>query len=163
MSEDRLAALEARLGRLEDERDIARAMASYGPLVDSGEADGVAALWAPDGVYDIDELFLAGREQIREMVRSPAHQGWIRQGCAHVVGPPHITVEGDEAIAVCHSLMVVNEAGRYIVRRATANHWRLRRTESGWQVVTRTNRILDGRPDSPELLARGARGEPAGS
>lgn len=162
MSEDRLAALEARLGRLEDERDIARAMASYGPLVDSGEADGVAALWAPDGVYDIDEIFLAGREQIREMVRSPAHQGWIRQGCAHVVGPPHITVEGDEAIAVCHSLMVVNEAGRYIVRRATANHWRLHRTESGWQVVTRTNRILDGRPDSPELLARGVRGEPAG-
>ncbi|MEU8627780.1 nuclear transport factor 2 family protein [Streptomyces sp. NPDC048669] len=163
MSGDRLAAVEARLAALEDERDIARAMASYGPLVDGGEADGVAALWAPDGVYDIDEIFLAGRERIREMVRSPAHQGWIRQGCAHVVGPPHITVAGDEAVAVCHSLMVVHEAGRYIVRRATANHWRLRRTECGWQVVTRTNRILDGRPESPGLLARGVRGEPAAS
>ncbi|WP_329617492.1 nuclear transport factor 2 family protein [Streptomyces brevispora] len=127
------------------------------------EADGVAALWAPDGVNDIDELFLAGRERIRGMVRSPAHQAWIRQGCAHVVGPPHITVVGDEAVAVCHSLTVVREAGRYIVRRATANHWRLRRTESGRQVVTRTNRILDGRPESPGLPARGVRGEPAGS
>ena len=162
MSGDRLAAVEARLALLEDERDIARTMAAYGPLVDSGEADGVAALWATDGVYDIDELFLAGREQIREMVRSPAHQGWIRQGCAHVVGPPHITVDGDRAVAVCHSLMVVHEAGRYVVRRATANHWLLQRTESGWQVLTRTNRILDGRPESPALLARGVRGEPAG-
>ncbi|MEV0920075.1 nuclear transport factor 2 family protein [Streptomyces sp. NPDC049967] len=162
MSGDRPVSVEARLAALEDERDIARMMASYGPLVDGGEADGVAALWAPDGVYDIDAIFLAGRERIREMVRSPAHQGWIRQGCAHVVGPPHVTVTGDEAVAVCHSLMVVHEAGRYTVRRATANHWRLRRTESGWQVVTRTNRILDGRPDSPGLLVRGVRGEPAG-
>ncbi|MEU8706858.1 nuclear transport factor 2 family protein [Streptomyces sp. NPDC048565] len=161
--ETRLAAVEARLRLLEDERDIARTMAAYGPLVDGGEADSVAALWAPDGVYDIDEIFLAGREQIRGMVRSPAHQGWIRQGCAHVVGPPHITVEGDEAVAVCHSLMVVQEAGRYVVRRATANHWRLVRTESGWQVVTRTNRILDGRPESPALLVAGVRGEPADS
>lgn len=164
MSEDRIAALEARLGLLEDERAVARAMASYGPLVDSGEADAVAALWAPDGVYDIDELYLAGREQIGEMVRSPAHRGWIQQGCAHVVGPPHITVEGDEAVAVCHSLMVVHEAGRYVVHRATANHWRLCRTPggAGWQVVTRTNRVLDGRAESPVLLARGVRGEPAG-
>ncbi|MFD7064134.1 nuclear transport factor 2 family protein [Streptomyces sp. NPDC059906] len=155
--------VEARLRRLEDERDIARMMASYGPLVDGGDADGVAALWAPDGVYDIDELFLAGRERIAGMVRSAAHRGWIRQGCAHVVGPPHITVDGDEAIAVCHSLMVVHEEGRYMVRRATANHWRLRRTDSaaGWEVVTRTNRVLDGRPESPALLAGGVRGERA--
>ncbi|KAF2781865.1 nuclear transport factor 2 family protein [Streptomyces sp. OM5714] len=155
--------VEARLRRLEDERDIARMMASYGPMVDGGDADGVAALWAPDGVYDIDELFLAGREQIGAMVRSAAHRGWIRQGCAHVVGPPHITVDGDEAVAVCHSLMVVHEDGRYVVRRATANHWRLRRTDSvpGWEVVTRTNRVLDGRPESPALLAGGVRGERA--
>ncbi|MFD5656688.1 nuclear transport factor 2 family protein [Streptomyces hirsutus] len=84
---------------------------------------------------------------------------------AHVVGPPHITVDGDEAVAVCHSLMIVHEEGRYVVRRATANHWLLRRTDSGsgWQVVTRTNRILDGRPESPALLTRGVRGEPAGA
>ncbi|HEX5568900.1 MAG TPA: nuclear transport factor 2 family protein [Streptomyces sp.] len=161
MTEDRLTALEARLRQLEDERDIARLMASYGPLVDSGAADEVAALWEPDGVYDIDEIHLAGRDRIRDMVRSTAHQGWISAGCAHVVGPPHVTVDGDEAVAVCHSLMVVHEEGRYVVRRATANHWHLRRTDDGWRVATRTNRILDGRPESPRLLNRGARGEKA--
>ncbi|WP_406385470.1 nuclear transport factor 2 family protein [Streptomyces sp. NBC_01618] len=161
MMDDRIAALEARLRQLEDEREIARLMASYGPLVDSGAADEVAALWEPDGVYDIDEVYLAGQEQIRAMVRSDAHRSWIRGGCAHVVGPPHVTVDGDEAVAVCHSLMVVHEEGRYIVRRATANHWQLRRTGTGWRVTIRTNRILDGRPDSPELLNNGVRGEKA--
>jgi hypothetical protein len=40
MTEDRIAALERRLQRLEDERDITRLIASYGPLVDAGDAGG---------------------------------------------------------------------------------------------------------------------------
>ncbi len=161
MPENTLAALEKRLQRLEDERDIARLMAAYGPLVDGGAADEVAALWEPDGVYDVDEVYLAGREQIAAMVRSGAHQSWIKDGCAHVVGPPHVTVDGDDAVAVCHSLMVVQVDSKYVVRRATANHWQLRRGENGWHVTTRTNRILDGREESPELLVNGVRGASA--
>ena len=160
MSDDRIAALEARLRILEDEREIARLMASYGPLVDAGASE-VADLWLEDGVYDIDEVYLSGREQVAAMVASEPHQSWIRGGCAHVVGPPHVTVDGDEAVAVCHSLMVVRADGGFVVRRATANHWALRRTPDGWRVTTRTNRILDGRPESPALLAAGVRGEPA--
>ena len=38
-TETRLAALEARLHKLEDEQAIAQLIASYGPLVDAGEAD----------------------------------------------------------------------------------------------------------------------------
>ena len=156
-TEDRLAALEARLGRLEDERAVARLLAAYGPLADSGDAD---------GVYDIEAVRLAGREGIRGMVRSPAHQEWIRRGCAHLVGPPHVTVDGDEAVAVCHSLMVVHDEGAYVVRRATANHWRLRRARdgesggggTGWLVTARTNSVLDGRAGSPALLNLGVRG-----
>jgi hypothetical protein len=93
------------------------------------------------------------------MVLSRAHQSWIERGCAHFVGPARVTVEGDTAIAVCHSLMVVREDERFVVRRATANHWALVRTQDGWRVSRRTNRVLDGRPESPVLLAAGARGE----
>lgn len=148
-----LAALEARLQRLEDQAEIARLIASYGPLVDAGSAAGVAALWEPEGVYDVDELVMNGRDEIVAMVESANHQGWIAGGCAHFVGPPVVTVSGDEALAVCHSLMIVNQDGRFVVRRATANHWRLRRGEGGWQVTVRTNRVLDGRPESPALLS----------
>ena len=159
MSEDRLAALEARLQVLEDERDIARLIAAYGPLVDAGAAQEVAALWTDDGVYDVDEVYLEGIESIAKMVESSAHRSWIRGGCAHVVGPPRITVDGDDAVAVCHSLMVVNTDDGFVVRRATANHWQLRRTPDGWRATIRTNRILDGRDESPALLASGARGQ----
>lgn len=144
---------EARLRKLEDEAAIARLIASYGPLVDAGSAEAVAALWETDGVYDVDELVMNGRDEIVAMVQSPNHQGWIAGGCAHFVGPPVVTVTGDDAVAVCHSLMIVNQDGQFIVRRATANHWQLRRGEDGWQVAVRTNRVLDGRPESPALLS----------
>ncbi len=153
MNEDRLAALEARLSRLEDERDIAQLIAAYGPLVDSGSAEEAADLWAPEGVYDVDAAYLDGHHQITEMVRSEAHQGLIHRGCAHLLGPPHVTVDGDEAIAVCHSLLLVRVESRYVVQRATANYWRLRRGHQGWKVQTRTSRLLDGGLESRALLA----------
>lgn len=156
---DRLAALERRLQQLEDEREILRLLTGYGPLVDAGAADEVAALWTEDGVYDVDEAFLDGADAIRAMVTSPGHQQWIERGCAHFLGPAHVTVDGDEAVAVCHSLMVVHGEQGFRVRRATANHWQLRRTPAGWRVTTRTSRVLDGRPESPALLGGGARGE----
>ncbi|RFU20517.1 nuclear transport factor 2 family protein [Geodermatophilus marinus] len=154
----RLARLEQRVQQLEDERAVARVIAAYGPLVDGGDAARVAALWASDGVYDVDELLMTGPAEIAAMVRSPAHQRWIAGGCAHLVGPPHVTVTGDDAIAVCHSLMVVHDNGRFVVRRATANRWRLRRGAGGWQVVDRTNRVLDGREEAPHLLTGGIPG-----
>ncbi|GAA3067778.1 nuclear transport factor 2 family protein [Streptosporangium carneum] len=155
--EQRLAGLEERLRLIEDELAITRLVLSYGPLVDSGSADAVAAMWEPDGVYDVDELVMNGREEIAAMVRSGAHQSWISGGCAHVVGAPHVTVTGDDAVAVCYSLMIVNgvDGSGFTVRRATANHWRLHRGPGGWTVATRTNRVLDGRSESPELLASG--------
>lgn len=146
------AALEARIRRLEDQAEVARLIASYGPLVDAGSAEAVAALWETGGVYDVDELVMNGHDEIVAMVESANHQGWIAGGCAHVVGPPVVTIMGDDAVAVCHSLMIVNQDGRFVVRRATANHWRLRRGESGWKVTVRTNRVLDGRAESPALL-----------
>jgi uncharacterized protein (TIGR02246 family) len=159
--EGRIAELESRLRRLEDERDIAQLIAAYGPLVDAGAATEVADLWTHDGIYDVDEVYLEGHEQLAAMVLSRAHQSWIARGCAHFVGPARVTVDGDTAIAVCHSLMVVREDERFVVRRATANHWALVRTDDGWRASRRTNRVLDGRTESPELLAAGARGEVA--
>ncbi|HEU5029687.1 MAG TPA: nuclear transport factor 2 family protein [Spirillospora sp.] len=151
--ETRLAALEDRLRALEDEREITRLILSYGPLVDSGCAGAVAALWDEDGVYDVDELMMDGRSAIEAMVLSADHQRWIAGGCAHFVGPPHVTVSGDEATAVGYTLMIVKQDGGFTLRRATANHWTLHRTPSGWRAVNRTNRVLDGRPESPDLLA----------
>jgi hypothetical protein len=72
VSDDRLAALEDRLKLLEDERAIARLIASYGPLVDAGDAEAVASLWASDGGYDVGDWTMSGRDEISAMVKSDA-------------------------------------------------------------------------------------------
>ncbi len=159
MTDDRIAVLEQRLRALEDEREITHLLAGYGALADSGSAEELAALWEPDGVYDNDEISMVGHDELVAMVTSGRHQGWINGGAAHVNGPVKVTVDGDTAVAVNHSLMVIHEDGRFVVRRATANHWQLRRGADGWRVTVRTGRLLDGRPEARALLAAGARGQ----
>jgi uncharacterized protein (TIGR02246 family) len=160
--EERLAALEQRLRRVEDELAIRRLMASYGPLVDAGDGDAVAGLWTEDGEYDVDGRVMHGRAGVAAMVRSRAHQGMISGGAAHFLGPACVHVEGDQAIAVCESIVVRHndDGGGYRVWRAGANHVALQRTGAGWRIVTRTTRALDGSQEARDLLGAGATGRP---
>lgn len=160
MTDDRLAELERRLRRIEDERAIERSIASYGPLVDAGDADAVAALWAAGGGYDVDGWQMNSREDVAAMVRSDAHQGLIGRGCCHFLGPAVATVDGDDAVAVCQSIVVTRRDDGFAVWRAGANHFRLRRIDGRWQVVQRTTRALDGNPDARQLLSAGIAGLP---
>lgn len=152
--DERLAALEQRLRRVEDELAISRLLASYGPLVDAGDADAVAGLWAEDGEYDVEGWHMRSRADVADMVRSPAHQGLIRGGSAHFLGPVHVDVDGDDAVAVCESILVrrSDDGGDYRVWRAGANRITLRRAASGWQIVQRTTRALDGSAEARALL-----------
>ena len=160
--EERIAALELRLRAVEDELDIRRLLASYGPLVDAGDGDAVGGLWAEDGEYDVDGWVMRGRADVAAMVGSPAHQGMIGGGAAHFLGPVCVHVDGDEAIAVCESIVVRhNDEGRgYRVWRAGANHVVLGRTDAGWRIVRRTTRALDGSIEARAVLAAGATGQP---
>lgn len=153
MTDERIAALEARLQALEDQQEISQLVASYGPLVDAGEAGRVADLWTEDGVYDVEELFMGNRAEIEAMVRSDAHQGLIGGGCSHFLGPAHVLVDGDRAVAVCESVLLVRHRDRVFPARIGVNHWELVRTPNGWRTVRRTTRGLDGDPAARALLA----------
>jgi hypothetical protein len=151
--EELLERLAARLQLLEDERDVARLVARYGPLVDTGDP-AVADLWLEDGVYDVDELLMEGAGAVAAMVRSPQHQAFVAGGCAHFQGPVDVAVRGDHADAVGYSLMLVHADTGFRLRRVTANHWQLARTDHGWRVVRRTSRRLDGSEEAREVLRR---------
>ncbi|MFL6023628.1 MAG: nuclear transport factor 2 family protein [Marmoricola sp.] len=158
MSDDRLADLERRLTRVEDELAILRMIASYGPLVDAGEATGVAALWAEDGEYDVEGWHMRSRADVEAMVRSEGHQHLIDGGCAHFLGPAHVRLDGDEAVAVFESVLVRHRDGAYSVRRAGANRVRLRRSAQdprSWEIVHRTTRALTGSREARDLLLGG--------
>lgn len=148
----------ARLCRLEDERDIARLIASYGPAVDAGDADAAARLWAHDGIYDVDGWRMEGRAEVHAMVKSQAHQNLVAKGCCHLLGPCVVTVSGDSAVAVCQSLVLIRDGDGYRVWRCAANHLTLLRADGQWRISVRTTRVLDGSPDARELLTRGLTG-----
>jgi len=151
----RLARLEERLQRVEDELAITQLVASYGPRVDAGDADAVASLWAADGSYDVEGWHMKSREDVRQMVLSDGHQHLITTGVVHFLGPAHVRIDGDDAVAVCASILVRHRDGGFSVRRAGANHFRLRRLADGWQITERVTRALDGSAEARELLVRG--------
>ena len=150
--------LAARLRRLEDERDIAGLIASYGPAVDAGDAHAAARLWASEGIYDVDGWRMEGRADVHAMVSSPAHQNLVARGCCHFLGPCVVTVTGDSAVAVCESLVLIRDDDGYRVWRSTANHFALQRIDGQWHISIRTSRVLDGNPAAHTLLRKGLAG-----
>lgn len=151
-----MAELEARLRRLEDAEAIRTLIARYGPLADAGEAQAVAALWAEDGEYDIGGFGTRrGREEIAGAIDAPFHRQLMAEGCAHVLTPPAIDLDGDLAIAINHSFVARRDGDSdgWRVWRVSANRWELLRTAEGWRVARRVNRPIDGSPDVLTLFA----------
>ncbi|MGE0218351.1 nuclear transport factor 2 family protein [Mycolicibacterium sp.] len=173
-----LQSLIERVRRLEDERDIARLIASYGPAVDAADAAAAAGLWTDDGTYDVEGWQMNSRAEVHRMVSSSAHAELVASGCSHFLGPAVVTVDGDTAVAVCESLVLLRRrepllhndighqggaAGRqeYRVWRAAANLFELIRTAHGWRITRRTSRLLDGGAAGQRLLVQGLSGESA--
>jgi hypothetical protein len=175
--DERLARLEERLRALEDRLEIYQLLSAYGPLVDSGDAEATAGLWVDDGVYDwgggpkpADGAPVAGegwagaaysRAEIADMVRGPGHQSIIAGGAGHVIGLPHVQLAGDSAVATGYARLYRWDGAQFVVVRVSANRWELVRTEAGWRVATRTNRVLDGGAEPRALLRAGVAPLPA--
>jgi hypothetical protein len=159
--EERLQALEHRTKLLEDQVAIYQLMAAYGPAVDSGSTRSAISLWAEGGIYDLHARVMTGRREIADEIEGEWHQGLIAQGSAHVVSMPHVAVDGDGAVATCHSRLYRREGDGYRVISCSANRWEFARGEGGWQVTRRTSRRLDGSLESHALLAEGVRARQA--
>jgi hypothetical protein len=153
------ASLETRLRRVEDQLAIYQVVATYGPAVDSLSGGAVADLWQTDGIYDPGGLApFTGAREVGDLVDQEPHQSYVAAGCGHVLSLPHVTIDGDRAVATNHSRVYRREGDRWQVVRLSANRWELVREGPGWKVARRTNRLLDGSSQSRELLAAGFRG-----
>lgn len=155
--EQRLQALEDRVGLLQDHLDITRLIYSYGPAVDTRAERVVSNIWSEDGVYDVDTGRLEGRAEIAAMVSSDMHVTFVTGGCGHVSSPAHVTVDGDTAVATLYTQLVTKHPAEegFRVTRLSANRWELTRTTVGWRVTTRTTRLLDGGDAGRDVLAAG--------
>lgn len=146
--------LTARLQALEDRLAIEDLIARYGPFVDSGATDSLAADWTEDASYSGGDFAFHGRAAIAALTAYPTHIGFMDAGCAHIMGPHAITITGDTATARGSALVVIHDkaAGHWQVKRASANLWTFRREGDVWRIASRENRLLDGHPDARALL-----------
>jgi hypothetical protein len=145
MAHDDLADLQTRLRRLEDESAITKLVMSYGPAADAGLTSFAGQLWLEDGEYDWDANGTPhkGSAGVDAMLQSDGHQHLIAAGIGHFAGPLLIELDGDTAIAVNYSLIMRREGDRFYLWRVSAVRWDLARTDAGWRVKRRANRLLD--------------------
>jgi SnoaL-like domain len=153
--QERLSRLEARVHSLEDQLAIYQLLARYAPSVDSRSETSTASMWTEDGQYDYGDTPLVGAAAVGALVNNERHTGYVARGCAHVISMPLVHVDGDRAVATGYSRLYVKEGDGWKVERASANRWELVRSETGWSVQNRVNRMLDGSSDGRELLKRG--------
>lgn len=154
--EARLEQAEARLAQAQDHLDLLHLVAGYGPAVDSGSAEVTAQIWTEEGVYDTFPVVLEGRDALRGMVNGERHQALIHSGAAHLMGLPHVVVDGDKAVVTNYSQLVLNDPDNngYRIWRTGTNRWELDRTDEGWKVTHRWNRQLDGTNEGRDILTR---------
>ncbi len=150
----RVDRLEGLVRRLEDQLAIYQLLATYSPAVDSRNEKATAALWASDGSYDFGGVPLIGAAEVGGLVNLETHKAYVEEGCAHVMSLPLVAIDGDRATATGYSRVYLRSDDGWKVERASANRWELVRTEAGWKVASRINRMLDGTCGGPELLAK---------
>jgi SnoaL-like domain len=152
--EVRLAALEGRVRQLEDQLAVIRLINSWGPAVDTGSSQEAGALWSEDGVLESDMSRLEGPGAVVAMVESDGQQSLIGRGCAHVQSAPVVTVDGDHAVAIAYSQVFLHADNGHEVWRVSANRWECERTQDGWRLSRRVNRVIDGEQAARSVLVQ---------
>jgi hypothetical protein len=152
--DDVIARLEARLRTIEDRMEIYQLMSTYGPCADSGSGDVVEKLYTTDGKYDSGFIVCEGAAGVREMLETmPLHRSLMADGCAHIIDMPFLKIDGDTAIAFCHSQLLRHQGDEtYVIFRTSATFWHFDRTPDGWKIAKRVNRPLNGSEDGQQLF-----------
>lgn len=137
-----VAALAARVQRLEDELAIHRTIVRYGIAADVGDGDRAARCFIPGGVYDVDIGTMTGRDAVAAMLHGPRHQEMVGH-CAHQMGPVVVdSVDGDRAVATGYSrVYLATRAGTHVYR-VSFNRRELVREDGEWLIARRRTRIL---------------------
>ncbi|WP_298282001.1 nuclear transport factor 2 family protein [Novosphingobium sp.] len=146
----------ARLQKLEDQLAIYQVINGYGYAVDGLNAAAVGECYVDDGIYAVGDIGeIRGRETIEAITRDPGHFAYVGAGCAHMSTVPHVIIEGDKAVATCHTMVPMHGENGFFIGRLSASRIQLdRQTDGSWKIVHRQNYMLNGDPAASQLLGR---------
>ncbi len=168
MRTDAASTIEDRIRTIEDHLEIYNLIASHPPSADTAAQSHIQSIFTDDAVLDLGGAKTAtGNRAISEMSQRPAHQDAIKAGLAHFAGLPHVTIDGDRAVATSYLQILAPHPSAdevevpahgtsrgYRVHRVGANRWELLRTSEGWKIKRRTYRTLDGSAPALDILAQ---------
>ena len=148
--------IEQRLQDLEDREAIRQAICGYGYAVDGCNAEAVGSFYVDDGVYAVGDMEpYVGRAAIEAITRDKGHLGLVAGGVAHMSTLPYIVIEGDHAVATCHTMVPRHGEDGFFVWRLSASRLQLaRQADGGWKIIHRQNWLMDGGKEGPAMLAR---------
>ncbi|MCW2748027.1 MAG: hypothetical protein JWP10_1169 [Nocardioidaceae bacterium] len=164
--QERVERLERALQEVHDDREIRDLIAKYGHLADGGEDADFVDLWANDAVMDLSMGVTAlggwvepqrweGKEAIAAFIGDPdtaKKEGVFRRTVHLMDNNLIIKVDGDEAVAVANTFVLLQTEATVLVIGGGANRWFLRRESGRWVFVERRRREV-GNPDfGPTLL-----------
>lgn len=137
--------LEARVKLIEDKLAVYQLLSAFAPVIDGGGEEEAAEFYAEDGAYIMDvpgASSAMGRPAVLDIYRSDMHRGAVRQGISHMLGFPHVWLDGDRAEAVTYACILRKGEQGWGLARIAANKFKLRRDGSGWRIETRESREL---------------------
>lgn len=148
--------VEDRLRALEDRQAIYQTVCGYGYAVDGLNAAAVGSCYVDDGVYAVGDIgAFQGREAIEAITRDPGHLAYVAAGCAHMSSLPYVVIDGDRAVATCHTMVNMHGDNGFFIGRLSASRIELARQADGaWKIVHRQNYMLNGDPAGSALLGR---------
>ena len=148
--------IETRLQALEDRQAIYQVICGYGYAVDGLNAEAVGSFYVDEGIYAVGDIGeMKGRETIEAITRDPGHLGYVAAGCAHISTLPYVVIDGDRAVATCHTMVNMHGDNGFFIGRLSASRIQLaRQADGGWKIVHRQNYMLNGDPAGSKLLGR---------
>ena len=148
--------IEDRLRAVEDRIAIAQVICGYGYAVDGLNTEAVGQTFTKDGVYAVGDFgSMDGRSAIEALTSDPGHLAYVGAGCAHMSTTPYIVLDGDRAVATCHTMVGMHGENGFFIGRMSASRIELaRQPDGGWQIVHRQNYMLNGDPAGSKLLGR---------
>lgn len=147
--------IEARLARLEHERQIIRTLHAYGHAIDYGDEDGWVDCFTEDGVFDVRgriQRLVRGRDELRRFIALHSHapDAWHK----HFMVEPLVVLE--DGVATCSSYFtvlrdqggvpVVGVFGRYLDRLVLE-------ADERWRFAERVVEVEIWRTDLAPLVA----------
>lgn len=171
--EQRLAALEAKLTELEDDREIRQLLSRYGFNADLGRSEEWVDLWTDDGAFEVaiprawdagigdqetidrqeaasegeDQVVRhAGREALHTFIHDPDSHKAIEGRSLHIMDNNLVTqVEGDRATAESYNVTLVRRGSQMTLFNASINRWTLAKVDGAWRIEECVRR----RPGAP--------------